>query len=104
MSVFSSLKKELRAYLPKEHIEKIRQAYLFSLKAHHSQLRLSGKPYITHPVAVAMILAQMHMDSPSITAAILHDVLEDTETTELDVSKFTAITGFDQPIIGTGKI
>lgn len=75
---FDELRKELNHYLDKKSIEFIYQAYLCSEEAHTGQTRASGEPYITHPIAVALILAEMRMDKESIIAAILHDVIEDT--------------------------
>jgi len=75
------LVESLQAYMPAEQIELIVQAYEFGASAHDGQTRLSGEPYISHPVAVAQFLADMRMDSQAIAAAILHDVLEDTGTT-----------------------
>ncbi len=72
-----ALEKRL-AYLPAEQIERVRQAYLTGAHAHAGQTRKSGEPYITHPVAVAGILADLGMDVETIIAAILHDTLEDT--------------------------
>ena len=76
----------LEAYMPAEQVEQVMRAYEFSATAHRGQTRMSGDPFISHPLAVAQILADMHMDSQAIAAAILHDVIEDTETpiTELD--------------------
>ena len=76
----------LEPYMPAEQIEQVMRAYEFSATAHRGQTRMSGDPFISHPLAVAQILADMHMDSQAIAAAILHDVVEDTETpiTELD--------------------
>ena len=76
----------LEAYMPAEQIEQVMRAYEFGATAHRGQIRMSGDPFISHPLAVAQILADMHMDSQAIAAAILHDVVEDTETpiTELD--------------------
>ena len=76
----------LETYMPAEDVEQVMRAYEFSATAHHGQTRMSGDPFISHPLAVAQILADMHMDSQAIAAAILHDVVEDTETpiTELD--------------------
>ena len=70
----------LEEYMPAEQIELIERAYQFGAKAHDGQTRMSGEPYIAHPVAVAQILADMHMDGQAIAAAILHDVIEDTDT------------------------
>ena len=63
-----------------EQIREVYRAYLFSAEAHEGQRRRSGEPYIYHPLAVARILAGMHMDHQCLMAAILHDVIEDTET------------------------
>ena len=69
----------LETYLPKEQIETVLEAYEFGAHHHEGQARKSGEPYITHPVAVAQELANMHLDAEAICAAILHDVVEDTE-------------------------
>ena len=68
-------------YLPGEQVEAITRAYEFGAAAHEGQTRKTGEPYITHPVAVAQSLAEMHLDSEAIMAAILHDTVEDTEAT-----------------------
>ncbi len=68
-------------YMDQEQVKDVYRAYLFGAQAHEGQLRISGEPYIYHPIAVARILAQMHMDVKSIIASILHDVLEDTPAT-----------------------
>ena len=70
----------LEAYMPAEQVAQVMRAYEFSATAHRGQTRMSGDPFISHPLAVAQILADMHMDSQAIAAAILHDVVEDTET------------------------
>ncbi|MFK5914166.1 MAG: RelA/SpoT family protein [Woeseiaceae bacterium] len=69
----------LETYLEIEQVAEVYQAYLFGAEAHDGQKRASGEPYIYHPLAVARILAEMHMDQKSIISAILHDVLEDTK-------------------------
>ncbi|HEY4127320.1 MAG TPA: HD domain-containing protein, partial [Gammaproteobacteria bacterium] len=71
---------KLRLYLPEPQVEEVHQAYLFGAQAHEGQRRMSGEPYISHPVAVASILADLHMDHRTLEAAILHDVIEDTPT------------------------
>lgn len=76
----SDLCRLLDEYLPPNEISRIYSAFLFSAEAHDGQRRLTGEPYITHPIATAYILAEMHMDYQSIMAAILHDVIEDTPT------------------------
>ena len=68
-------------YMDQQQVKEVYRAYLFGAQAHEGQLRISGEPYIYHPIAVARILAQMHMDVKSIIASILHDVLEDTPAT-----------------------
>jgi RelA/SpoT family (p)ppGpp synthetase len=73
------------SYLPTEQIETITRAYEFGAEAHEGQARKTGEPYITHPVAVAQSLAEMHLDSEAIMAAILHDTVEDTEATIGDI-------------------
>ena len=69
----------LESYMTPEQIEPVARAYEFGALAHEGQKRMSGEPYISHPVAVAQSLADMHMDSQSITAAILHDVIDSHE-------------------------
>ena len=67
-------------YLSGDEREQVLKAYEYGARAHHRQRRLSGEPYISHPVAVATILAQLRLDSETIIAALLHDVIEDTPT------------------------
>ncbi len=76
----SELCQLLADYLEPDQVEMVHRAYLFGADAHEGQQRLSGEPYITHPVAVAKVLAEMRLDVQSIVAAILHDVIEDTPT------------------------
>jgi len=83
----SELCSELEAYLEPEQVEEVYQAYLVGAEAHEGQSRVSGEPYISHPVAVARILAEMRMDSKSIIAAILHDVIEDTPTAKEHIAE-----------------
>jgi RelA/SpoT family (p)ppGpp synthetase len=71
----------LESYLPGKQIEQIAEAYKFGAAAHEGQTRKTGEPYITHPIAVAQELADMHLDSEAIMAAILHDTVEDTAAT-----------------------
>ena len=77
----------LEAYMPAEQIEQVMHAYEYSADAHQGQTRMSGEPFISHPVAVARELADMHMDAQTIAAAILHDVVEDTDATLEDIDK-----------------
>lgn len=73
-----ALESKLAGYLAPDQVERVRNAYFIGAQAHAGQTRKSGEPYITHPVAVAMILADLGMDAETIIAAILHDTLEDT--------------------------
>ncbi|MDH3440476.1 MAG: bifunctional (p)ppGpp synthetase/guanosine-3',5'-bis(diphosphate) 3'-pyrophosphohydrolase [Gammaproteobacteria bacterium] len=77
----------LESYMPAEHIEQVMKAYEFGALAHEGQTRMSGEPYISHPVAVAQTLADMHFDGQTIVAAILHDVIEDTEISIVQIEE-----------------
>ena len=89
MSHFDELQEELKRYLEPEQIEKCHSAYLVAEKVHHGQMRRSGEPYITHPVAAAIILAEMRLDHQTIMATLLHDVVEDTQTSKEElIQKF----------------
>ena len=78
--LISDLLDLLESYLETEQVREIYRAYLFGAEAHEGQTRVSGEPYIYHPIEVAHILAEMRMDAESIIAGILHDVIEDTGT------------------------
>ncbi|MCK5668548.1 MAG: HD domain-containing protein, partial [Gammaproteobacteria bacterium] len=77
----------ISSYLDPHQIDRVFQAYQFSAKAHEGQQRISGEPYIHHPLEVAGILGEMHMDHQTLMAAILHDVLEDTPIAKDDIRK-----------------
>lgn len=77
---------QVNTYLKQEEIDQIHRAYEFARKAHEGQVRKSGEPYILHPLAVASIIASMQMDAITIMAALLHDVVEDTDV-DLDLIK-----------------
>ena len=80
---------EVSAYLKQQDVEYVREAIAFSHAAHQGQTRQSGDPYVSHPLAVARILTTLHLDVQAIIAALLHDVVEDTEvTTERVAGKF----------------
>ncbi len=81
------LSKRLRGYLTREQVAEVERAYTFAKRAHKGQYRKSGDPYITHPLAVASILADMHMDYQSLMAAILHDVIEDTPASKKELAE-----------------
>jgi len=82
----SQLLDKLEAYLPPVQVERVRDAYEFGAAKHQGQKRVSGEPYITHPVAVADILADLHLDADTLVAAILHDVIEDTPTAKAEIA------------------
>jgi len=77
-ATIEDLLETLRGYLPDEEVDAVERAYHFAERAHDGQFRRTGHQYITHPLAVASILADMRMDHQSIMAAVMHDVLEDT--------------------------
>ena len=89
-----ALAAQLATYLPDAQVERVRGAYAVGARAHASQRRKSGEPYITHPVAVATILGGLHLDAETIIAAMLHDTLEDTGITraQLEASFGTTVT------------
>ncbi len=78
MQHLGALTEKLRGYLAPEQVNAVRRAYYYSEQAHDGQVRRTGQPYVTHPLAVAGILADMRMDHQSLMAALLHDVIEDT--------------------------
>jgi len=83
----NDLSKLIGTYLQSDQVFKVQRAYYFSAKAHEGQKRVSGEPYINHPLEVARILGEMHMDHQTIMAAILHDVIEDTPTAEAQLKR-----------------
>src|SRR4051812_19560418 len=74
-------------YLKPADVEQIERAYQVARQAHSGQYRQSGEPYITHPLAVAKILAEWHLDPQALMAALLHDVVEDTATTKAEIAR-----------------
>ncbi|PXW89657.1 GTP pyrophosphokinase [Nitrosomonas sp. Nm84] len=78
---------ETSQYLKSEDVAQLRNAYLFGQGAHSGQFRKSGEPYISHPLAVARILGTLHLDAPTLTAALLHDVVEDTDISKAEISE-----------------
>lgn len=83
----SSLSLRLKHYLKSEDITQVWEAYRYADQAHQGVVRKTGEPYISHPVSVACILADMHMDLPTIMAALLHDVVEDTDISTDDIKE-----------------
>src|SRR5690554_7912691 len=78
MFTIDDLADRLGGYLPQSEIQQVKRAFYYAEQAHYGQFRRSGEPYVTHPLAVANILASMHMVHQSLMDAMLHDVIEDT--------------------------
>jgi guanosine-3',5'-bis(diphosphate) 3'-pyrophosphohydrolase len=76
---FRDLLRKIRSYRPNDDLELVKKAYEFSLQHHTGQIRASGQPYLVHPVQVAMVLADMRLDTTAIAAGLLHDLVEDTK-------------------------
>ena len=87
MYLFESLKQQISEYLEPEQVAQVERAYIASRDAHQGQTRSSGEPYVTHPVAVTRILADMRLDHEALMAALLHDVIEDTHLTKADLAE-----------------
>jgi len=84
---FRELLRTMRANRPGDDLELVRKAYEFSQKNHAGQTRASGEPYLVHPLGVAQVLAEMKMDAVAIAAGLLHDSVEDTSVTIVDIRK-----------------
>jgi GTP diphosphokinase / guanosine-3',5'-bis(diphosphate) 3'-diphosphatase len=82
---FRELLRTMRANRPGDDLELVRRAYEYSQKNHAGQLRASGEPYLVHPLGVAQVLAEMKMDAVAIAAGLLHDSVEDTSVTIVDI-------------------
>ncbi|HLV49118.1 MAG TPA: bifunctional GTP diphosphokinase/guanosine-3',5'-bis pyrophosphate 3'-pyrophosphohydrolase [Aliidiomarina sp.] len=87
MYLYEGLRKQVEAYLPVEQASRVERAFQVAFDAHGEQKRASGEPYITHPVAVASMLADMRLDHETLMAALLHDVIEDTPVTGEDLAE-----------------
>src|ERR1700744_180071 len=83
---FAELLKSVHANRPNDDLEIIRKAWAFCLEHHKGQLRASGKPYVLHPLEVALVLSEMKLDSTAIAAGLLHDAVEDTPVTTEDIT------------------
>ncbi|HEY8362834.1 MAG TPA: HD domain-containing protein, partial [Tissierellaceae bacterium] len=81
MVTLDSLVERIKSYNPSANLELVKRAYEFAKKAHDGQHRVSGELYIFHPLGVAMILADLELDTITIAAGLLHDVVEDTNYT-----------------------
>jgi GTP diphosphokinase / guanosine-3',5'-bis(diphosphate) 3'-diphosphatase len=91
---FAALTEKL-GYLPKDDVDLIRKAYRFADEAHLGQMRASGDPYITHPIAVASLCAEWKLDVQALMAALMHDTLEDCGITKTEI-----IEKFGAPVAG----
>ncbi len=85
--LLEDLLKSVSSYLKKSDLVFIKKAYEYGVSAHENQTRMSGEPYICHPLSVALILSKMRMDKQTVSAALLHDVVEDTDITLKDIEE-----------------
>lgn len=105
--IFQEIKEKLIAQnRPPEDIEKIEQAYLFAKKLHEGQYRISEEPYIIHPVEVCKILVDLKADTDTLTAALLHDILEDTDTPPEEIERLFSkdVLALVQGVTKLGKL
>ena len=84
--------KIVSTYMGPEHVELVQKALTYAEKAHEGQVRQSGEPYIIHPIQVAGILAELHMDPHTVATGFLHDVVEDTDVTPVSYTHLTLPT------------
>src|SRR6201993_3374631 len=84
---FRDLMRRMQANRPSDDLELVKKAYDYSMKQHSGQSRASGQPYLVHPLEVALVLAEMKMDSVAVAAGLLHDSVEDTSVTIVDIRK-----------------
>ena len=84
---FEDVQEQAASYMDPKDVLRIQRAYVFCGKSHHGQSRLSGEPYLVHPIAVALILAGMRMDPVTVVSGLLHDVLEDTDTPREEIER-----------------
>ena len=87
LRTLEELNQKILAYYPNADLKLIEKAYLFSESHHEGQIRRSGEPYISHPLNVAAILADLKLDLDSIATGLLHDTVEDTDATIEDIKK-----------------
>ncbi len=86
MYLFEGLKQQICQYLPEDQVSIVQRAFVVAREAHEGQMRSSGDPYITHPVAVTVLLANMRLDHETLSAALMHDVIEDTEVSKQELA------------------
>ncbi|MFY9980002.1 MAG: HD domain-containing protein, partial [Candidatus Sulfotelmatobacter sp.] len=87
LTKFRELMKRIQDNRPQDDLSIVKKAYDYSLKNHEGQMRASGEPYLVHPLEVALVLAEMKMDPVAIAAGLLHDSVEDTSVTIVDIRK-----------------
>ena len=92
---YEHLEKTIRGYNISADLNQIRAAYEYAREHHGEQMRRDGTPFVTHPINVAQIVAEMRLDSESIIAALLHDCVEDTDCTYEDIAKRFGVTVAD---------
>lgn len=85
---FNDIVEEIVKYNPQADVEILEKAYIFSAKAHKGQIRLSGEPYLIHPLEVAYTLTKMNLDVPSIVSGLLHDTIEDSYVNKEEIEKY----------------
>ena len=87
LTKFRDLMKRMQENRPQDDLTIVKKAYDYSLKHHEGQSRASGEPYLVHPLEVALVLAEMKMDPVAVAAGLLHDSVEDTSVTIIDIQK-----------------
>ena len=87
MDNISEIMEKIRGYAADADLKTVMQAYLLAARAHAGQTRKSGEPYLSHPLAVAMILVDMRMDVDTVATALLHDALEDNPITKKEMAR-----------------
>ena len=90
-------------YDPDADLDVVERAYIYSAQVHEGQIRLSGEPYLTHPLEVAAILTELKLDVESIAAGLLHDVIEDTHASEEDITEMFG-SGICHIVAGVTKL
>jgi guanosine-3',5'-bis(diphosphate) 3'-pyrophosphohydrolase len=84
---FDDILEKVSSYISEKEALVLQKAYVFAARAHKGQVRRSGEPYLSHPLEVTNILADMHLDKTTLVAALLHDVLEDTDITAAEIKE-----------------
>src|ERR1700733_914704 len=87
LTKFRDLMKRMHEHRTENDLPSVKKAYDYSLKTHEGQSRASGEPYLVHPLEVALVLAEMKMDPVAVAAGLLHDSVEDTSVTIVDIRK-----------------